>query len=65
MSVKCLCLCCSDVGEYSCFPFSLQTQRPEQSVMQALESLNDVQVRLCFCLFCLSVFRCDSLESSG
>jgi len=29
---------------YACF-FSFQAQRPEQSVMQALESLNDSQVR--------------------
>jgi len=31
---------------YSLFPF--QAQRPEQSVMQALESLNDNQVRTVF-----------------
>ena len=30
--------------EINCLKFSLQTQRPEQSVMQALESLNDGQV---------------------
>ena len=52
-----VCLCVSAAGvnkihcdfmwlqfSYACV-FSFQAQRPEQSVMQALESLNDSQVR--------------------
>ena len=51
----CVCVSATDVNKihcdfmwlqftYACV-FSFQAQRPEQSVMQALESLNDSQVR--------------------
>jgi hypothetical protein len=43
--------------------FFQQTQRPEQSVMQALESLNDSQVNIYIYTVFLYFFKCSLVEN--